>query len=117
MPVISQSNFAPSVTEVSTPSQMMPPRPVVRPLWNSATVTRAKPPLAGSVWHTWQLAVSGSGISRWNGWVVKSQLAIEPWQVKQPGPETGIAFAAASADPPVAGTIVLSLWQTLQFVM
>ena len=43
MPVICQSNFAPSVTEVSSPLKMMPPRSVTRPLWNAVTVAGATP--------------------------------------------------------------------------
>jgi hypothetical protein len=35
---------------------------------------------------------------------------MEPWQLKQPGPVTGIALAFASAP-------LLAVWQTLQLVM
>ncbi len=109
-PVIVMVIFLPSVTEVSTPSQMMPTRSVSKPLWKSVTLVRpaATPP---ALWQTWQ-----SVVSFMLSWKVvpesaksSSQLAIDPWQLKQPAPVTGIALTVDSVDG--------VSWQTLQLIM
>ena len=109
-PVIVMVIFLPSVTEVSTPSQMMPTRSVSMPLWKSVTLVRpaATPPV---LWQVWQSVVSFMLLWKVDPEAAKSsaQLSIDPWQLKQPAPVTGIALAAARVDG--------VSWQTLQFVM
>ena len=110
-PVICQANFSPSVTELSSPSQMMPSLPVSRPLWKSVTTTLlgAAPPA------TWQAAEQFvvSSIARWTSPnptpASKPKPSIDSWQVKQFAPLTVIEFAAAS--------LSVSSWQTLQLFM
>ncbi len=87
---------------------MMPTRSVSSPLWNSVTTSLAAATPAG-LWQTVQSSVGAKVLWKVKPEAVKSQLSIDSWQLKQPGPVTGIEFAAVSA-------VGLS-WQTLQLVM
>ena len=75
---IFQVNRLPSLTDLSSPSQMMPTRSVSRPLWKSATV-------AGSSGAWWQFVhTTVASAFRWKFPAGKPKPAIEPWQLRQP---------------------------------
>ena len=107
--MIFQVNFSPSVTERSSPSvddaDALGLETVVEV--RDRGQVAATPPV---LWQSWQVVVASMDSWKVAPEAAKSQLSIDPWQLRQPAPVTGIALTFASAP-------LLAVWQTLQLVM